>query len=137
MRGDVDRNIVQVWNADRTQVLATILTVPDQRLTPSRHTVIKFAERPSDAPEALRAWFYPGDKFGHEFVYPESEARQIAKRSNEPVLAMRDDLASNINQPAHSPHDQSVVALKHAQVNGVQPSGQDVNETAVATPPQR
>ena len=75
LRDDPDRNIVQIWNADRTQHLATILTVPDYRLQPKGRTVMKFEERPSSSPEALEAWFYPGDNYGHEFVYP---ARQQA-----------------------------------------------------------
>jgi hypothetical protein len=134
MNDDTDRNIVQIWNADRTQLMATVLTVPDERLKPTGRTVIRFAERPSYSPEALHAWFYPGDDFGHEFVYPESEARRIAKRTNQPVLTMSDELTSNIKQSASSVHDQSVQALKNAKVKGVEPSGQDVDETAVATP---
>lgn len=132
-----DRNIVQVWNADRTHPIATLLTVPDERLKPTGQTVIKFSERPSNAPEALHAWFYPGDEYGHEFVYPESTAREIAKRASQPVLSMRDDLSSNLKQPAKSARDASVVALKKAQVHAVEPSGQDVSANQVVTRPQK
>jgi hypothetical protein len=38
-------------------------------------------------PEALHAWFYPGDNFGQEFVYPKARAAEIAKATQEPVLA--------------------------------------------------
>jgi hypothetical protein len=137
MRNDPDRNIVQVWNSKRTEVMATLLTVPDERLKPTGKTVIRFAERPSYSPEALHAWFYPGDNFGHEFVYPETEARQIAKRTNQPVLSMRDDLAKNVKQPAKSPSDASVVAMKKAQVKGVEPSGQAVSITEVVIAPPK
>ena len=39
--------------------------------TPDK-TFITFSERSSNAPEALRLWFYPGDNYGIEFIYPKS-----------------------------------------------------------------
>jgi hypothetical protein len=48
-------------------------------------------ERPSGNPEALHAWFYPGDTFGHEFVYSMKQAQDIAKQTNEHVLFIRND----------------------------------------------
>jgi hypothetical protein len=65
-----DRNIVQIWNEDETQILATILTIPSYRLNPPDKTIFEFDERSSDSPMALHAWFYPGDNNGQEFVYP-------------------------------------------------------------------
>jgi hypothetical protein len=129
MNDDTDRNIVQIWNADRMHLLATILTVPNYRLQATGKTVIKFEERPSKQPEALRAWFYPDEKYGHEFVYPEAKAKELAKRVGQPVLSMRDELASNITKPAKSANDRSVVALKHAQVTAINPQGE---KTAMA-----
>ena len=32
--------------------------------------VIEFEERPSESPEAIHGWFYPGEDTGWEFVYP-------------------------------------------------------------------
>jgi hypothetical protein len=65
-----DRHIVQIWNGDETQILATILTIPNYRLDPPDKTIFEFDERPGDSPMALHSWFYPGDNTGHEFVYP-------------------------------------------------------------------
>jgi hypothetical protein len=137
LRDDPDRNIVQIWNADRTELLATILAVPDYRLKPKDKTIVKFEERPASKLDALEAWFYPGDTYGHEFVYPESRARELAKRVGRPVLSMRDDLASNITKPAKSAKEPSVVAMKHAQIHAVNPKGEEVNmASAVQTSPQ-
>src|SRR5579884_295501 len=116
MNDDSDRNIVQIWDADRMHLLATILTIPDYRLTPRGKTVIKFAERPSDQPEALHAWFYPGENYGHEFVYPEARATELAKRVGQPVLSMPNEVASNITKPAKSAKEPPVVAMKQAHV---------------------
>ncbi len=138
MNDDADRNIVEIWNADRTRELATILTLVDYRLQPSGKTVLKFEERPSGQAEALEAWFYPGDNYGHEFVYPRTRARELAKQTGRPVLSMRDDLASNITKPATSAKDASVVAMKQAQVGAMNPNGQEVAAaTVVQSTPQR
>ena len=83
-----DRHIVQIFNADGSQIIATILAINNYRLQPTGDTVMKFGERPGDSPEALRAWFYPGDNFGQEFVYPKVRAIQLAKTTNVIVPAV-------------------------------------------------
>jgi hypothetical protein len=64
------RHIVRIYNADRSKLIATVLAIPNQRLTPTPDNVMKFQERPGVAPDALKAWFYPGNNSGQEFVYP-------------------------------------------------------------------
>src|SRR5580692_6865697 len=83
-----DRHIVQIFNADGSHLITTILAINDYRLRPTGDTVMKFNERPGDAPEALRAWFYPGDNFGQEFVYPKVRAIQLAQTTNIVVPAV-------------------------------------------------
>ena len=73
-----DRHIVQIFNADETEVLTTILAIPNWRLKPTGETAFTFWEMPPGQPRALRAWFYPGDNFGQEFAYPKTEAVAIA-----------------------------------------------------------
>ncbi len=82
-----DRHIVQVFNEDETKLYTTILAIPNRRLEPAADTILRFAERPRNAPEALRAWFYPGDTFGQEFVYPKPRATAIAGETKTPVLS--------------------------------------------------
>jgi len=82
-----NRHIVQVFNEEENHIYATILAIPDYRLTPSEKTVMTFAERPIDTPQAMRAWFYPGDNFGQEFVYPKARARELAETAKVPVLS--------------------------------------------------
>jgi hypothetical protein len=83
-----DRNIVQIFNADGSQIIVTILAINNYRLQPTGETVMKFSERPGDSPEALRAWFYPGDAFGQEFVYPKVRAIQLAQTTKVIVPAV-------------------------------------------------
>jgi hypothetical protein len=78
---------VQVFDADETKIFTTILAIPNYRLDPAERTVLNFAERPRSDVEALRAWFYPGDNFGQEFVYPKARAVTLAQEVKSPVLA--------------------------------------------------
>jgi len=64
-----DRHIVQIWNADETQILATTITIPNTRFEPPDKSIFEFEERAGDSPMALKVWFYPGDTTGHEFIY--------------------------------------------------------------------
>jgi hypothetical protein len=112
-----DRHIVQIFNADETQILTTILAIPNYRLQPTGKTVVSFWETPPGQPKALRAWFYPGDNFGQEFAYPKSAAVQIAAVSHETVPT------TEAIQPAE---------LTKAEITQTQPEPQEV---AQATPP--
>jgi len=79
------RHVIQVSNADETKVFATLLAIPDYRLTPTSDTVVHFTERPANRPEAIRGWFYPGKLFGHEFVYPKKRATELAQETHQVV----------------------------------------------------
>ncbi len=83
---NANRNIVQVFNADENRIFATILAIPHYRMTPADKTVILFEERRADQPQAMHAWFYPGEQFGQEFVYPKSRALELAQMTHQPVL---------------------------------------------------
>jgi hypothetical protein len=48
--------------------------------------VLKFGESRKDNPETIRAWFYPADGFGQEFVYPKKRAIELAETAKVPVL---------------------------------------------------
>jgi hypothetical protein len=79
------RNVVQVFNADEDQIYATILAIPSYRMDPADEPVILFEERRSDRPQAIHAWFYPGDQYGQEFVYPEGRGLEAAQTTVQPV----------------------------------------------------
>jgi len=119
-----DRHIVQIFNQDETQVLTTILAIPNYRLHATDKTVITFRERPAGEPEALRAWFYPGREWGEEFVYAKSRAIELAKETNEPVLATPIELESA-----------PIEALNTAPVEAVAPTGDPVELAQVVEPP--
>src|SRR5271154_173145 len=69
-----DRHIVLIYSADGSHLVAKVMAVPNLRLRPTGKTVFQFWETPAGQPKALRAWFYPGDNFGQEFVYPKTKS---------------------------------------------------------------
>ncbi len=120
-----DRNIVQVWNADRTKLYTTLIAIPDYRLVPTNKTVVTFEERAKGSPEAVRAWFYPGDQFGLEFVYPKVRATELARANSQHVPAMPEAMAKNAK-----PEE-----LKKTPVTAIQPSGSEVQLAEVHNSP--
>jgi hypothetical protein len=80
-----DRFIVQIFNDSEQHLYTTLLAIPNLHLTTPDKTVITFYEAPSGQPQPLKAWFYPGDNYGRQFVYPKSEAQQIAAAAHETV----------------------------------------------------
>jgi len=83
-----NRHIVQVFNKDESEVLTTILAIPNYRLQPTGDTRFGYWEMPAGTPKALRSWFYPGDNFGQEFAYPKEKAIEIARATKESVPMM-------------------------------------------------
>jgi len=126
-----NRNILQIFDKDEKQLYATILAIPDYRLRPSDKPVIRFEERPSGTPEAIKAFFYPGDDYGLQFVYPHDRAVQIAKRTKQNVLSMRNDMAKNITTQAKSTSEPSVQEMQNTEVTGVNPAGDDIDLVVV------
>ena len=78
-------NFVLVYNETGQHLITTVLARNNYRNERSGRTVLTFWETPPGTPKVLRAWFWPGDYWGQEFVYPKSLAAQIAKTSHQQV----------------------------------------------------
>jgi hypothetical protein len=78
-------NIVQVYNANRTQLLATIETIATERPeNPANSPTIgdgqlTIAKLPNHQVPLIIKWIYPGQFQGHEFVYSPKRENQLAK----------------------------------------------------------
>jgi len=130
-----DRHIVQIFNKDESHVYATILAIPNYRLKPTDKTVMTFAERAAGDPQAIRAWFYPGDNSGQEFVYPKKRAVELAKITNTPIIYIPDEVAPNIVAEVRTATEPPVIALKEVPLRAITPTGQDVAIAEVVVPP--
>jgi hypothetical protein len=123
------RNIVQVFDRDQTHVFGTFIAIPDYRLHPSDKTIIRFDERPQGEPQAIKAWFYPGRNYGHEFVYPKSKALELAKANQTPVPSMPTDLTADTTNPTATMNGPEVAALNLAPLKAEKPDGEEVELT--------
>jgi len=120
-----DRHIVRIFSEDELHVFTTILAIPNYRLKSTDKTVMTFRERAAGEPQAIRAWFYPGRQWGHEFVYPKSRAVELAKIVNVPVLAT----------PIELTPETPIEVLKTAPVVAVRPTGEEVPLAEVVQAP--
>lgn len=76
-----DRNIVQIFSEDKKKnehIVTTVLAIPDFHMKVSDKPTLSFEERHANSPEAIKSWFYPGENYGWEFVYPKSERLEEA-----------------------------------------------------------
>src|SRR5213080_4742414 len=106
-----NRHVVQIFDKEGTKLYTSILAIPDQRLEPADKPVVMFTETPAGTPAAIKAWFYPGDTIGDEFVYPRREAMRIAQSTHQPVLS-RGDESSDMKTSEVSRVDESGNVVK-------------------------
>ena len=130
-----NRHIVQIFNEDQNHIYATVLAIPNYRLRVTGKTVITFAERAAGEPPAIRAWFYPGDNFGQEFVYSKRRADDFAKITTSPTPAASSELESEITKPAKSSNEGPEVDMKQSQETAVKPAEKEVEMAQAVEPP--
>jgi hypothetical protein len=70
------RDIVQIFNADQTQLITTLIAIPETRPYPADEPIFELGEASGDSPQAVVSWFYPGQTTGLQFIYPENEYPQ-------------------------------------------------------------
>jgi hypothetical protein len=111
---DNGRRVIQVWDKEGTKLYTTLLTIPDTQAEAKDDPVVLFTERPSGEPQAIKSWFYVGERTGYEFVYPKDQAMKIAQANHQSVLAR------NASGSAES----DAASLSKSQVGRVNESGQ-------------
>jgi hypothetical protein len=125
------RNVVQVFNKDENHLIGTFITIPDYEMKFPDKPLIRFEERPAGTPEAIKSWFYPGDNYGNEFVYPKARAVELANQSRQNVPSMPSELALNTKQATAQQNDQQAQQMKDAPLKAEKPSGDEVEVAAV------
>lgn len=124
-----NRNIVQVANERENHVYTTILAIPNYRLQPADKTVLTFYEMPNGQPEALHAWFYPGDNYGQEFAYPKHRAMEIAQVTHQSVPTTSSETETGAgDQPAQASAAPATPQNSAIADEGTAKSGSDVAE---------
>ncbi len=85
--GDSDQKVVQIFNADRTVLYATLQTIATDRQEPTDDTVVAVAEQGAGQPNALLKWFYPGRETGNEFLYSKQKEKELAQDQQATIVA--------------------------------------------------
>jgi hypothetical protein len=93
-----DLNLIQIFDANRTKLIATIQTASAERMDAYGKTVLTFDFRKNGRLPILLAWYYPGDLIGHEFIYSKKVERQVS-RADEVTFAVGRSGATPINSP--------------------------------------
>jgi LPXTG-motif cell wall-anchored protein len=130
-----DRHVVQIFNKNETHLFATILAIPDYRLQPTGKTILTFEERVAGSPQAIKAWFYPGDAYGDEFVYPKVKAVELARQNNQPVPSMPNANAATTTEAAPNKQAPAVTAMSQAPLKVQKPAGDEVEVGEVYVAP--
>jgi len=138
-----DRHVVQFTNERQNHVYATTIAVPAYRTQVTGRTVITFYEAAAGQPEPIRNWFYPGDNFGQEFVYPKEHLREIAAvhPATPPALDTRSQVQTPVAAAEPVPEGESapVAAPIETQAQASSLTNDESNapvEIAQATPPK-
>jgi len=129
-----DRHVVQIFNAEQSHIIDTVLAIPNYRLQPTGKSQFLFWETPPGNAKALRAWFYPGDNFGQEFRYPKH--LQVLEASVSKTVITQAPSTVTLEQPAAVTQPETPVT----QPAQTEPMSQEANreepvEVAQATPP--
>jgi len=144
---DNGRRVIQIWDKEGTKLYTTLLTIPDSQAAAKDDPVVLFTERPSGEPQAIKSWFYVGERTGYEFVYPKDQAMKIAQANHQPVLARNasgsaDDTASlnksqvgRVNESGQF-EEQQRTARNNNEDNVARPSNQSAasGQSAQAAP---
>ena len=96
------RRVIKVANEDGTKQLGMLLTVPNELREPAKDALVLFAETSAEEPAAVKAYVYPGERTGYEFVYPHDQALGIAKRAHTSVLSKSGEKIERINEKGES-----------------------------------
>ncbi len=138
-----DRHVVQFTNVRQNHVFATTIAVPAYRTQVTGRTVITFYEAAAGQPEPIRNWYYPGDNFGQEFVYPKEHLRDIAfvHPATPPALDARSQVQSPVvaAEPVPEGGSASVSAPVETQEEASALTNDNTGapvEIAQATPPK-
>src|SRR5207244_6185613 len=125
------RSIVQFFNADETKLYSTVIGIPDYRLQTPEKAEISFYETEPGRAHPIRAWFYPGDNYGVEFVYSKARAFEVAKATNQHVMSAANPTTST---PAEQPTTAQVSQLQNETVAATTPQGTEVSLSEVHPP---
>ena len=138
---ETSRKVIQIMSSDGTKPYAMLLTIPEERRDPAKDAEVAFLETASRTPSAVKAWWYPGERTGYEFIYPRAQARQLARTTGAAVLTTKADTtkteetrSGELTRIDSSGHDQDAAAADNNQ--NARETGTNAQQVPQRTPPQ-
>jgi hypothetical protein len=111
------RKVIQVLDENQKKPFTMANTIPDQRRDAPKDATVVFYESPRGTPAAVKSWWYPGETIGYQFIYPRSQAKQIAKSTGQSVLTTKTESSKSEE-------------TKSAELTRVDSNGRDVDVNA-------
>ncbi|HMD33599.1 MAG TPA: hypothetical protein VKH42_01465 [Vicinamibacterales bacterium] len=124
---DNARHVVMVRDKDEKKIYTMFMTIPNDRLDTPDDNVVMFRETPAGVARAVKAWWYPGNRVGEEFVYPKTQATAIAKATHDSVLSSETNASTTGS-------DSDRAAMKSAKVGRVDDTGAVTDDTRQTRP---
>jgi len=125
MRSPSDDHVVQIFDKDGRHLYATLLAIPVYRDLSRYHEdapAIKFEERLSNEPQAVKIWFRPGDDIGNEFIYPKNQSQLLAMNSAWAVQGTAQTEVAMAEAPVAVPNEPAAVQTTPSTDNTVTPT---------------
>ncbi|MDP2959397.1 MAG: hypothetical protein Q8N53_23465, partial [Longimicrobiales bacterium] len=94
---DSNKDMLRVMDAEQTKIFTTVLTRPypitmGEVIPESRYVVWS---TPAGQPQVLRTWFAADRSIGHEVVYSQKRAMELAAIARERVIAVPDEVTED------------------------------------------
>lgn len=94
---DSNKDMLRVMDAEQTKIFTTVLTRPypitmGEVIPENRYVVWS---TPPGQPRVLRTWFASDRSIGHEIVYSQRRAGELAAIAREPVIAVPDEVTED------------------------------------------
>jgi len=96
------RRVIKVSSEDGKKQLGMLLSIPNQLRDPAKDAIVLFGETPASEPDAIKAWVYPGERTGYEFIYPHDQAVTLAKKYHTSVLSNSGDKIERVDESGNS-----------------------------------
>src|SRR5256885_10322042 len=104
------RRVIKVQSEDGKKQLAMLLTIQNQLRDIPKDPLVLFTETAQGQPDAVKAWNYPGERIGYEFIYPKDQAMIIAHQTHQPVLAKDGDKVHHIDERGNEVNEKGEAA---------------------------
>jgi len=83
------KNIIQIFNFDRSELVTTVMTFSAERAEPHGKTILTLTDTEGrNAPPTMLTWFYPGRTIGHQFAYSTALQEEL---ETEPTIVLAVD----------------------------------------------